>query len=100
MGVPHKFQFSRILFSKNLRYGSFTYCGKFAKRQTKEPLVFGNCVQYFILMYFPFNAGGGVSAMIGSMTSFSFCRRNTRTAIYENVLCCFEYLEYALFCKR
>lgn len=32
IGVPEKSHLSRILFSRNLLYGSFTYCGRFAKK--------------------------------------------------------------------
>ena len=31
IGVPVRFYFSRILFSRKRLYGSFTYCGKLAK---------------------------------------------------------------------
>ena len=58
-GVPVKSHHSRNLFSKNRLYGSFTYCGRLAKNTNVGICVFGNWVQYLILIYLPFHAGGG-----------------------------------------
>ena len=71
IGVPLKSHFARILFSKKRRYGSRTYCGRLAKNTNVGTCVFGNCVIYLILMYFPLIAGGGKLAMSGSKYSFN-----------------------------
>ena len=59
IGVPVKSHSSRNLFSKKRLYGSFTYWGKLAKNTKLGTCDFGNCVTYLILIYFPFNEGGG-----------------------------------------
>ena len=46
------------------------YWGKLAKN-TNDGLFEVNCVQYFILIYFPFTAGGGVFFIISSIVSFN-----------------------------
>ena len=59
IGVPEKFHFSRILFSRKRLYGSFTYCGRLAKNTNEGTIVLGSCVQYLILIYLPLLEGGG-----------------------------------------
>jgi hypothetical protein len=58
IGTPEKLKFSLSLFSRYLRYGSFTYCGRLAKN-ANEGVGLGNWVTYLIFMYFPLVAGGG-----------------------------------------
>ena len=64
-------KFSRNLFSRKRLYGSLMYCGRLQKKAKAGNLV-GSWVMYLTFMYLPFQAGGGVSSMIGSITSFSF----------------------------
>ena len=47
------------------------YCGRFAKNANVVVDV-GSIVQYFILIYLPFIAGGGVFSIKGRTSSFSF----------------------------
>ena len=47
------------------------YCGRFAKNANVGVDV-GSIVQYFILIYLPFIAGGGVFSIKGRTSTFSF----------------------------
>jgi len=71
IGVPWKYQFSRILFSMYLRYGSLTHCGRLQKNMNVgigEPL---SMVTYFMRTNLPLLAGGGYAEITSSITVLS-----------------------------
>src|SRR5450759_669813 len=70
IGTPVNSNFSLILFSRYLLYGSFTYWGRLQKN-AKAGVYIGSCVTYLILTYLPFNAGGGLFLTTWSITSFN-----------------------------
>jgi hypothetical protein len=47
------------------------YCGRLAKN-VKVGVATGNCVQYFILIYFPLSAGGGFCSISVNSVLFNF----------------------------
>ena len=58
IGTPSKLYSFLIQFSIKRLYGSRTYCGKL-QYKAKEGYTVGNCVTYFMRMYFPLYVGGG-----------------------------------------